>query len=128
MADQTPIFELIKYGNGSVGKELWVDLGLIPTGQKIWLGYATWVAEDKDLIFCLRSNLTGLSAGDEASTQLHDYASSQGGASVDRDYCHSGYVDTMSTQGTGVEHWWLRARSVSQTSGNFDYIIYYTIY
>jgi hypothetical protein len=128
MATLQPIFNQILSGVGIVGKEAWVDLGLIPTGNSIWFGFATMIAEDKDLQFEIRCNTAGQSVGDAAHTMLHDYSSAQSGTSVDRDFNKSGYVTILTVTGTGVEHWWLRVRSSSQTSGNFDYIFYYATY
>jgi hypothetical protein len=128
MAQIQATFDLIASGQGLCPKELWIDLGLIPSGKQVWLGYATLVAEDKDIQFEVRSNLAGQSAGTAGATQLHDYASAQVGASCDRDFFKDGNVLTATVVSTGVEHWWLRCRSASINNGAADYIFYYAIY
>lgn len=128
MATIQATFDQVSSGIGSVPKELWIDLGVIPSGKQIWFGYASLVAPDKDVQFELRSNTAGLSAGTTAATQLHDFASAQSGSSVDRDLYRGGNIATMSVVGTGVEHWWIRGQSNSQTVGALNYIFYYAIY
>ena len=128
MANLIPIFDQIIAGAGSVGKELWVDLGVIPSGKQIWYGFATLIAEDKNCNFELRSNLTTKSVGTNTETALHDWASASSGSSADRDLYHDGATTILSTLSTGVEHWWLKITSNSQTAGNVDYLIYYTLF
>ena len=48
MASQQPVFDVVISGSGSVGTEVWINLGLIPNSQQFLLGYATYIAEDKD--------------------------------------------------------------------------------
>jgi len=128
MAEVIPTFEKIKSGTGSLTSEAWVDLGLIPDGFKIWIGFATFGAEDKPLSFELRTNLNGESTGTVGTTALHDYSATTTGDSVDRDLYRDGHTLVMSEVSTGVEHWWLRVRSNTGSVCAFDYFIYYTEY
>ena len=128
MAIIQPLFDTVIYGSGTVGTETWVDLGLIPTGKQIWLGYSTYAGVDKNTQFETRSNLSGTSNGTTANTKLHDWSAAQAGSSVDRDFYQNGNIMTSSVISTGVEHLWLRILGQGQTQGGFDYIIRYTIY
>ena len=128
MSQLQPTFDLVLSGTGLCPKELWIDLGSIPSGSRVWFGFASLISEDKDMQFALRSNLTGQSAGTLVATQLHDYAAVQTGGSVDKDFYKGGMVTMMSVVSTGVEHWWLRCTSGSATVGNLDYIFYYAVY
>lgn len=139
MAEITPIYELVCSSNGTVNSELWVDMaayGLnqnspIPSGKQLWLGHATFVAEDKNLIFELRPNLPGQSGGNTSETQLRSYTSVPGGQSDDVDLNFFGNIATFCPVGvasTGVEKLWLRIRSGSQSAGAWAYILFYTLY
>ena len=127
MASQQPIFDTVISGSGTVNAEGWIDLGLVPNGKQLLLGYATYIAEDKNLQFETRSNLAGKSAGSLADTQLHDWAAASGGSGVDRDFYQFGYVNTLTGVSTGVERLWLRIRSNSQSLGTWNYILRYMI-
>jgi hypothetical protein len=128
MADIQPIFDKIVSGSGSVGTEIWVDLGAIPIGKKIFYGYATVVAEDKACQFEIRSNLVGKSTGTAGDTDLHDWCSANAGESSDRDMYWYGNIASMSVLGTGTEHWWIRVKSKGASTGIFDYILRYQEY
>jgi len=127
MAAQQPIFDTIIYGTGTLGTSTWVDLGAIPTGKQISIGFATLVAEDKNLQFVLRSNLTGQGAGTDNATALHDWAAAPSGLSVDRDLYQNGNIQTVTVVGTGTEHWWLHVQAQSNATGTYDYIIRYLL-
>lgn len=127
MASVQPVFDLTQVGSGSLNAETWVDLGVIPTGKQILFGYCTFAAEDKTCQFELRSNLATKSAGSVAETSLLDWSSAPGGNSVDRDLYWYGNIATTGVVGSGVEKTWLRVRAQNQSSGNFDYIIHYTL-
>ena len=128
MAEIQATFNLDTSGSGSCGKELWIDLGSIPTGKQLWFGFASLVAIDKDVQFEIRTNLSGYSDGTAAHTELQDFASAQVGASIDRDLYRGGAIFVASAVSTGVEHWWLRCQSVSQVAGLVNYIFYYALY
>jgi len=127
MAQVQPVFDSIMTGTGSVNAELWVDLGLIPNGKQILLGYATYTAEDKNLQFETRSNLSTKSTATVVDTTLLDWTSTTAGGSVDRDFYQYGNIATTTVMSTGVEHLWLRIRSQSQAAGVYDYIVRYTL-
>jgi hypothetical protein len=127
MAQQQPIFELTLSGSLSGNLEVWVDLGVIPTGKQIFLGYATYISEDKTAQFETRTNNTGQSTGTTVNTALLDWTSMPAGTGVDRDFYQGGNINVLSVVGTGVEHMWLRIKSGSNSSGAYDYIIRYTL-
>jgi hypothetical protein len=127
MADFQPIFESVMYGTGTLNAEVWVDLGVIPSGKSYLLGFATYIAESKTCQFETRSSLAGKSAATIADTQLHDWTSAQAGTSVDRDFYQNGLIATETVVSSGVEHLWLRIRAQSSSSGTYNYIIYYTV-
>lgn len=127
MADQQPIFDITLSGTNTVATEKWVDLGVITSGKQIVLGFATYIAEDKNCQFETRSNTAGKSAGTVGDTELLDWTSTQQGTSVDRDFYQNGYINTVTIVGTGTEHWWLRVRAQSSAVGTFDYIIRYMV-
>ena len=133
MADIIPIFEKLFLASGvTVTKDDWFDIsGAIPAGKQLWLGFATFIAEDKGLIFELRPNLPGENLGTVAKTQLKGFSSPAGGESRDLDLYFGGAIQSVApvtAQSTGVEKLWLRVRSGSLAAGAWDYIIYYTIY
>jgi len=128
MADLIPTFEKILSGTSTVQTETWIDLGAIPTGKKIWYGYASFIAEDKNCSYEVRSNLAGQSAGTVGATTLHDWSSTPQGEVTDRDLYRDGNIMTTSVTGTGTEHWWLRVRAQGQVVGVLDYIFYYSEY
>jgi len=137
MAVIIPLFELQLLGNGSVTSETWHDVtaqisgGVIPSGKHLWLGYSTFISEDKSLIFELRPNLTTKSAGNTTDTQLRAFTSVPGGESRDVDTYLGGIITWLapvSVASTGVEKLWLRIRSNTGTNALWNYIIYYTLY
>lgn len=131
MADIVPIFDLLVEANGTVQQEAWHDLGSIPVGKQWWLGHATFIAEDKGLVFELRPNIPGQSAGDIANTQLRGYANVAKEESKDADLNFYGNIATFAPVGavsTGVEKLWLRIRSGSGTAGAWDMIMFYSLY
>jgi hypothetical protein len=128
MANIQPVFDTILPGSGTVQTDSWVDLGLIPSGKQIYIGFATYAAIDKNNQFELRFNNAGQSAGTMLATTLVDYASAVQGSSVDRDYYFGGAVATLTTIGDGTAHWWLRVLGQGNTVANFDYILRYTLY
>jgi hypothetical protein len=140
MASLTPVFELLFQGSGVTStKDDWFDLGSygpnnntpIPVGKQLWLGYATFIAEDKQLIFEVRPNKPGLSTGTTANTDLRSFTSVAAGESQDVNMYLDGLITTyapISSQSTGVEKLWLRIRSGTNTIGAWDFIMFYTLY
>ena len=128
MAQVQPLFDTVISGSGTVQTETWVDLGTVPNGKQIWLGYATYAGIDKNTQFETRSNTIGQSTGTVGNTTLHDWSATQQGSSVDRDFYQYGNIMTATVSSTGVEHLWLRVLSQGNSAGSFDYIIRYTIY
>lgn len=138
MAAIVPIFDLMSSNEGTLTSEIWVDClafgdnnSPIPSGEQVWLGHATWIAEDKNLIFELRPNLPGKSLGTLAETQLRSYDQVVGGESKDVDLNFYGNIATFAPvagASTGVEKLWLRIRSGSGSLGAYDYLIFYSLY
>ena len=123
-----PIFDAVINGTGTVGTETWVDLGVIPSGKKLWIGYATYGAVDKNLQFETRTNNVNTSTGTLANTTILDYCGAQSGSSVDRDFYWGGALATMTSTSNGVEKLWLRVLGQGSVASSFEYIIRYTIY
>jgi hypothetical protein len=115
-----------KTGSGSVGLETWVDLGLIPTGYKIWVGVCQWTSIDKTTVFELRTNTSTKSTGTIVNTSLITTSSIRAGATISQDLYKNGALHTTTVKSTGIEHWWIRIYSKSATSGSFLYKISYT--
>jgi hypothetical protein len=140
MAELRPTFEMLFMGSGlTSSKDDWYDLSSyqpnpnspIPSGKQLWLGFATFIAEDKSLIFEIRPNLPTKSLGNVNNTQLRAFASLAAGESQEVDMYQNGDILTvvpMEYVSTGVEKVWLRIRSGSATVGAFDFMVYYTIY
>lgn len=140
MASLIPTFELISFGSGvTATKDDWFDIGTfgpntfspIPSGKQLWLGFATFIAEDKQLIFELRPNIAGQSTGTIGNTQLREFISVQAGESGELDMFLGGQIVTLAPVlggSTGVEKLWLRVRSGTNVVAVWNYILYYTIY
>ena len=128
MAIITPLFDTVINGTGTTQTETWVDLGLIPNGKQLWLGYATYAGVDKNTQFETRCNTSGTSTGTLGNTTLLDWTASQAGSSVDRDFYQNGNIMVTTLTSTGVEHLWLRVLTQSSAVGQFDYILRYMIY
>lgn len=133
MAVIQPVFDSVFIGSGTTStKDDWFDIsGAIDSGTQLWLGYATFVSNDKQLTFELRPNLINESLGQAAKTQLRAFTSVPTGESRDVDLYLGGAVQALAPKiapSTGVEKLWLRVRSGTQTISTFDYIIYYSVY
>lgn len=139
MAQITPTFELAFMGSGNVNAETWIDLTAqnpnpnspIPFGKRVWLGYATFISDDKTLKFEIRPNLPTKSAGTLADTQLRSSTSVMAGESEDVDLYYYGNIATfapVSADSSGVEKVWLRVTSGSSSLGAFSFIVLYTMY
>ena len=133
MASIIPVFEQQFQASGLTStKDDWVAISnAIPTGTQLWLGFGTFISEDKSLIFEIRANLPTKNAGNSTDTQLRGFTSVPTGESKDVDFYLGGAIQWLapvSAQSTGVEKLWLRIRSGTMTVGVWDYIIYYTSY
>jgi len=131
MANITPTFDLVFDGNGTVTSELWVDLGVIPTGKQLFIGYANLIANDKDLLFEFRPNILTKSLGTVGETNLRYVVSAPKGDSKDVDMFYYGNIVILGPAAgasTGVEKMWLRIKSGTGAAGTFDYMIFYTLY
>lgn len=139
MAQIIPIFEKAFMGSGTVNSETWIDISAaqpdpnspIPSGKQLWLGYATFIADDKSLTFEVRPNLPTKNAGNLTDTQLRGFVQVPGGESRDSDFYYYGGIASfapVTAVSTGVEKLWLRVKSGSSSAGTFSYIVYYTIY
>jgi len=122
----TSLFNLTINGSGNVGSEVWVDLGLIPTGSDYWIGKTSYTAIDKTTVFELRTNAVSKSTGTIANTSVLDSASVRTGSSTSHDLYRKGRLHTTTVMSTGVEHWWVRIYAKSATSGSYLYSISYT--
>ena len=120
------LFNLIIQGTTSMTNELWVDLGVIPTGTQIMLGYATYTPDGKTITFDLRSNTAGNSTGTTGTTTLHDRVTVRDLNNTNRDYYQNGRLLTITVNSTGVEKLWLRLTSKSNASADSYWWIYYT--
>jgi hypothetical protein len=133
VASIQPVFDLTIQASAqaTLTKDDWYDLGVITSGKQIWLGFATFISEDKSLIFELRANKATKSAGNATDTDLVSFSSVPQADSKDVDMYLDGYITTLapvSTASTGVEKLWLRVRSGSLSTALFNYIIRYSLY
>lgn len=122
------LFSQTVSSSGSVGSELWIDAGLITLGRQEWWGYTNWTAPDKALTFELRGNIIGQSTAQVAVTTLYASASPKSGASITQDLYRKGRLTVRSVVGTGVEHWWIRVKAKTATTGAYLATVYYTDY
>ena len=120
------LFELNFSGSSSVGSEAWLDLGLIPTGQRLWIGSAQWTSVSKAITFSIRGNLVTKFTGTLANTALIASGAPKVGATLSQDLYKNGRLHTVTVVSTGVEHLWLYLKAKSATSGNYLYKIFYT--
>lgn len=118
-------FNLNKNGSGQVGAELWIDLGLIPTGFDEWIGNVQY-STGKATTFELRTNtLTKTSAVLADTLLLSSVALTARSGTLTTDLYKKGTLHIKTVVGTGVEHWYLRMTSKSSTLGNYLYSINY---
>ena len=123
----TTIFTLSVSGSASVGSELWVDLGLIPTGKDIWIGSTQYTA-GKAIKFELRTNSATKSAGTLADTTLLNMQSlTLKSKTVTTDLYKSGTLHIKTVTSGGVEHWWLRLISTTATMVSANHKINYVL-
>ena len=114
-------------GNASTGADQWIDLGVIPTGKRIWLGNGVYTSPDKSITFEVRTNTTGKSASGDANTSLiASTAVSPRSGTLSSDYYRKGRLHLTTVYGTGTERFWLRLKSKSGTLGSYLFTINYT--
>jgi hypothetical protein len=122
----TTLFNLVAQASVSVGSELWVDLGLIPTGLADWIGSWTTTTVNKAITIELRTNLALQSGGTLAKTKLLASMSlSKAGSSLTQDLYKKGTLHTTTVVGTGVEHWYLHITAKSSTTGTVQYKVFF---
>lgn len=115
-------------GNATTGTDQWINLGLIPTGNRVWIGNARYASPDKSITFELRTNALGKSLSGTANTTLLDtVAVSPKNGTLLRDLYKNGRLHIATVRGTGVENWWLRLVSKSGTAGSYLFSINYTL-
>lgn len=115
-------------GNATTGSEQWINLGVIPSGQRFWFGSAVYTSTDKAITFELRTNLITKSASTIADTALLGAtAVSTRTQTTQADYYKNGSLHITSVIGTGVEHAWLRLISKSSTATSYLFTINYRI-
>jgi hypothetical protein len=121
----TTLFNLTASGSGSNGANLWIDLGLIPTSYRMWIGNWT-VYGAKTETFYLYTNKTGQSTASTTACTLLAQIAPKAGATVTQDLYKKGTLHTTTVYGTGVEHWWINIVAKSSTSASYNYKILYT--
>lgn len=120
------LFTSQKSGTPTVGLELWIDLGLIPTGYDEWIGNVQYASNSKVSTFELRTNAATKATGTVANTTLLDaWTSSSKVKTITKDLYKSGTLHIKTVVSSGVEHWWLRIYSKSSTAVACSYLINY---
>ena len=121
------IFTTNLTNSGSVGASAYLDMGVIPSGFKIWFGTLQATSPDKATTFEVRTNNLTKSAGtDGDTTLLGTIAASTRSGTVVLDMYKSGTLHTLSVLGSGTEHFWLKLKSKSSTAGSYLYSLNYT--
>ena len=122
------IFTTKVSNSGTYGAALYIDLGLIPTGFKVWFGNGQYASTDKSGTFELRtSKLTKSAGNDTDTTLLASISASPKTGTVIQDYYKSGTLHTVSVIGSGVEKFWIKIKSTSSTAGSYLYNLAYTV-
>jgi len=120
-------FDLNISGDGSVGSTFYHDLGVIPSGQRIWFGSLQATSPDKSITFEVRTSNVGQSAGDDSSTTVLASASvSPRKGTVLLDMYKRGRLHLVSVVGTGVERFWIKLKSKGSV-GSYLFILNYTL-
>jgi hypothetical protein len=121
----TSLFNLTIKSSASVGTDLWIDLGLIPSGYDYRIGSWTVTAIGKAMTFELRTNMLTKSVGTLATTTTLALVSARADRSVTGDLYKRGTLQTKTVVSTGVEHWWIRVTSKSGTTQTMMYQVSY---
>ena len=122
---KTNPFNLVVNGVASVPKELWIDLGLIPTGSQYQIGKGTFTSTDKTIAVEIRTNPVGKSAGNITDTTLCGTCSVRAGATGTIDLWRSGRLVIKTPLSTGVEHWWVHCTSKTITATDLIWAVSY---
>jgi hypothetical protein len=122
------IFTTNQTNSGSVGLSLYIDLGTIPVGNKIWFGNLQATSPDKSITFEVRTNLATKNSGVDGDTQLlGSISASNRSGTVVLDMYKNNTLHTTSVLGSGVEKFWLKLKSKSSTPGSYLYSLNYTL-
>lgn len=122
------IFTTNKTGDGAAGASLYLDMGLIPTGVKIWFGTLQATSPDKSITFEVRTSNVGKSAGTDADTTLlGSIAAGPRTGTVVLDMYKNNTLHTVSVLGSGIEHFWIKLKSKTTTAGSYLYSLNYTV-
>lgn len=119
------LFNLTASGSGSNGANVWIDLGLIPSGFDMWVGNWT-VYGAKTETFYLYTNLAGKSASGTTNCKLMASIAPRSGTTTTQDLYKAGTLHTATVKSTGVEHWWINIVSKSSTAAAYNYKVLYT--
>lgn len=116
-------------GDLTVNKELWIDLGAIPIGKKVWFGNLQFTAPDKSLTVEMRSNILGETAGTLADTEtIYKASVSPRKGTVTLDMYKNGRLHLVTITGTATgEKFWMRLSSKKHTAASFIYYLAYTL-
>jgi hypothetical protein len=121
------IFTSSIIGDGSVTTTAWVNLGLIPTGSKIWFGTLQAASPDKSITFDVRTSLATKSAGTDAETQsLASMSVTPKSGNKILDMYKNGRLHIVSVVGTGVERFWIKLTSKG-SAGAYLFTLNYTV-
>jgi len=118
-------FTLSAKGSGSNGSSLWIDLGLIPTGKRNWIGSWTVYGAKSETFYLYTNNATKSVSGTSNCTLLASIAP-KAGTTTSQDLYKNGALHTTTVYGTGVEHWWMLISAKSSTSAAYNYTVLYT--
>lgn len=116
----TTLFDQTTTGSGTNGSSIWIDLGLIPSGYRKFIGSWTVYGAKADS-FYLYTNKTGKSTSLATDCTLIASCAIKAGATVTQDLYKRGTLHTVTVYGTGVEHWWINITSKSSTAAAFNY-------
>jgi hypothetical protein len=121
----TALFNLTASVSGSNGTGLWIDLGLIPSTYRIWIGSWTVYGAKADS-FYLYGNKIGKSAAVATDCTLVASCAIKAGATATQDLYKKGTLHTVTAYSTGVEHWWINITSKSSTLAAYNCKVLYT--
>jgi hypothetical protein len=108
-------------GDATVGREHRISLQTIPTGSKLWVGTCQYWSPGKSIVFEIRDNLAGQSAGTTGATRLlYTKSVSPKGSGILNDLTKRG-MHIATIVGTGSEKLWLRLTSKSSTLTGYTY-------
>lgn len=120
------LFDRSISGTGSNAANIWIDLGVIPMGQRVRIGKWT-VFGGKTETFNIYTNSTGQSSPQLSSCQSLGYISVRAGYTKTQDLYKRGTLYVATVIGTGTEHWWINIVARSATLATYSYQITYTL-